>query len=151
MIFSGNSREFPGPNPTRQIDHFWHFFCNFQTPWVQLFYVLDFVAFWCIFSGVFSVIDDGRQASISYYNKWVAEVQKTVAAENLLVFNVKEGWPPLCHFLGLPEPLLPFPRTNDSNTKKAQYTKRKIKAYLTIVGVPILIGYLVFHCCRLFQ
>ena len=109
------------------------------------FYMLDFVAFWCIFSGVFSVIDDGKQASISYYNKWVAEVQKTVPAENLLVFNVKEGWPPLCHFLGLPQPLLPFPRTNDSNTKNAQYTKRKIKAYLTIVVAPILIGCLVFY------
>ena len=107
--------------------------------------MLDFVAFWCIFSGVFSVIDDGKQASISYYNKWVAEVQKTVPAENLLVFNVKEGWPPLCHFLGLPQPLLPFPRTNDSNTKNAQYTKRKIKAYLTIVVAPILIGCLVFY------
>ena len=43
----------------------------------------------------------------------VEEVKKTVPAEKLLVFNVKEGYGPLCKFLELPEPAEPFPRVNE--------------------------------------
>jgi hypothetical protein len=35
-----------------------------------------------------------------------------VSADRLLVWNVKEGWPPLCKALGVPIPDEPFPRTN---------------------------------------
>jgi hypothetical protein len=40
-------------------------------------------------------------------------VKKTIPAEQLLVFAVKDGWEPLCTFLGEPIPDEPFPRTND--------------------------------------
>lgn len=40
-------------------------------------------------------------------------VRATIPAEQLLVFQVKEGWKPLCDFLGLPVPDGAFPRTND--------------------------------------
>lgn len=40
-------------------------------------------------------------------------VKATVPAERLLVYQVKEGWEPLCAFLGVPVPDEPFPRTND--------------------------------------
>ena len=36
-----------------------------------------------------------------------------VPAEKLLVFEVREGWGPLCEFLGVEEPAKPFPRLND--------------------------------------
>lgn len=42
-----------------------------------------------------------------------------VPAENLLIYNVKDGWEPLCEFLGKTVPLdgkgdaVPFPRGND--------------------------------------
>jgi hypothetical protein len=42
------------------------------------------------------------------------EVIGTVPPERLLVFNVEEGWDPLCEFLEVPVPFQPFPRTNDS-------------------------------------
>ena len=35
-------------------------------------------------------------------------------ADRLLVWQVKEGWGPLCHFLGLPEPEEAFPNVNDT-------------------------------------
>ena len=53
---------------------------------------------------------------VQYYEDWVAHVKRTVPAENLLVFNVKQGWDPLCAFLGKPVPDEPFPRVNDSGT-----------------------------------
>lgn len=40
-------------------------------------------------------------------------VKATIPAGQLLVFEVKEGWAPLCAFLGVPAPDEPFPRTND--------------------------------------
>ena len=39
-------------------------------------------------------------------------VKAAVPASRLLVYQVKDGWGPLCQFLGVPEPAEPFPRTN---------------------------------------
>ena len=39
-------------------------------------------------------------------------VKAAVPASRLLVYQVKDGWGPLCQFLGVPEPADPFPRTN---------------------------------------
>lgn len=40
-------------------------------------------------------------------------VKAAIPASRLLVYQVKEGWEPLCAFLGAPVPDEPFPRTND--------------------------------------
>jgi hypothetical protein len=40
-------------------------------------------------------------------------VKAAIPAERLLLFQVKEGWDPLCEFLGVPVPEEPFPRRND--------------------------------------
>ena len=40
-------------------------------------------------------------------------VKSTIPDDRLLVFEVKDGWAPLCEFLGVPVPDEPFPRTND--------------------------------------
>ena len=42
-------------------------------------------------------------------------VKATIPASQLLVYQVKEGWGPLCDFLGVAAPDGPFPRTNDRN------------------------------------
>ena len=44
------------------------------------------------------------------HNKAVREI---IPEEQLLVFQVKEGWEPLCKFLNVPVPDEPFPRTNN--------------------------------------
>ena len=40
-------------------------------------------------------------------------VKAAIPPDRLLVYQVKEGWEPLCTFLGVPVPNEPFPRTND--------------------------------------
>ena len=40
-------------------------------------------------------------------------VTAAIPARQLLVYQVKDGWEPLCAFLGVPVPSEPFPRTND--------------------------------------
>jgi hypothetical protein len=39
-------------------------------------------------------------------------VRSAIPADRLLVYQVRDGWEPLCAFLGLPVPDEPFPRTN---------------------------------------
>lgn len=40
-------------------------------------------------------------------------VKMAIPAKQLLIYEVKSGWEPLCAFLGVPVPASPFPRTND--------------------------------------
>lgn len=40
-------------------------------------------------------------------------VKAAIPARNLLVYEVKQGWEPLCSFLGKPVPTEAFPKTND--------------------------------------
>jgi len=53
---------------------------------------------------------DGLMNAFTAHNE---AVKATIPAERLLVFQVKQGWAPLCRFLDVPAPDEPFPRTND--------------------------------------
>jgi hypothetical protein len=53
---------------------------------------------------------DGLKRAFIAHNE---AVKATIPASQLLVFEVKQGWEPLCAFLGLPVPDEAFPRTND--------------------------------------
>jgi hypothetical protein len=44
------------------------------------------------------------------------DVERTVPADRLLVWDVGEGWEPLCSFLGVEVPSEPLPRANDRET-----------------------------------
>jgi len=52
---------------------------------------------------------DGLVAAFTAHNDAVRE---TIPASRLLVFEVKDGWEPLCAFLDVPVPDEEFPRTN---------------------------------------
>jgi hypothetical protein len=40
--------------------------------------------------------------------------------ERLLVFELGDGWEPLCRFLGKPVPEIPFPQTNTTEEFRAK-------------------------------
>lgn len=46
------------------------------------------------------------------FNSHNDAVKEAIPADRLLVFEVKEGWLPLCDFLNVPVPDTDFPRTN---------------------------------------
>ncbi|KAK8122887.1 hypothetical protein PG984_011557 [Apiospora sp. TS-2023a] len=50
---------------------------------------------------------------IEVHNDWVKSI---VPPKQLLVMDIKEGWAPLCKFLGKPIPDEPFPQVNDAET-----------------------------------
>jgi Sulfotransferase domain len=61
----------------------------------------------------------GRMSERDYatrvFREHIAEVQSEVPPERLLTFDLREGWGPLCDFLGVEKPGIPFPRTNSSS------------------------------------
>ena len=59
------------------------------------------------------------------YRHHNARVQAVIPSEKLLIYNVKEGWKPLCEFLGCDVPSTQFPRANvgHSDTKKTMAKK----------------------------
>lgn len=60
------------------------------------------------FGGVF----DNRERALAAYRRRTEEVRAAIPPERLLVFDVAEGWEPLCRFLGKPAPSIPFPHVN---------------------------------------
>jgi hypothetical protein len=64
--------------------------------------------------------------ALAVLQRHVEEVKKYVSPDRLLVYDVKEGWKPLCHFLGVPVPAdKPFPRLND--TKEFQQIIKRVQ------------------------
>ncbi len=55
---------------------------------------------------------DDRRSVIAAYERHIAEVRACIPESRLLVFNVMEGWQPLCGFLRVPIPDTPFPHLN---------------------------------------
>lgn len=56
---------------------------------------------------------DDREAMTAHFHAHSAAVTAGIPADRLLVFDVKQGWEPLCAFLGVPVPDEPFPRVNE--------------------------------------
>ncbi|MEC9344462.1 MAG: sulfotransferase [Pseudomonadota bacterium] len=53
-----------------------------------------------------------RESAIAAYRANNRLVREKVPEDRLLVFNVAEGWEPLCRFLGVAVPATPFPHHN---------------------------------------
>ena len=51
---------------------------------------------------------------ISAFKRHNAEVRRRIAPARLLVYQVADGWDPLCRFLGVPVPATPMPKTNST-------------------------------------
>ena len=54
------------------------------------------------------------------------------------MFQVKEGWGPLCKFLGVSTPSVPFPHVNDTSQIEESRKKLLYSSWLVIVLLPIL-------------
>jgi len=67
--------------------------------------------------------DDGHVLSV--YRAHNAEVRRTIPRERLLVYDVAEGWGPLCRFLGKAIPDTPIPRVNSTDEFIARGRARK--------------------------
>lgn len=74
-----------------------------------------------IIDRVFGGRIDDRDHVLDVFERHIAEVKTAIPPERLLVFDAREGWEPLCAFLGVPVPDEPFP---ESNERAAWHRKR---------------------------
>jgi hypothetical protein len=71
---------------------------------------------------------DDREHAIGFFHRHVADVKANVPADRLLVFDVRQGWEPLCEFLDVPVPQdQPFPRLNDREAFRARLESGDLK------------------------
>ena len=71
-----------------------------------------------IFAGNFEGKFDDKVFMEKVFNKHISDVKAYVPAEKLLVWDVAEGWEPLCKFLGVPVPNEPLPHENKKENFK---------------------------------
>ena len=96
-----------------------------------------------IWDGVFRGRFEDKTYAIEVFHRHNEEVKRAVPPERLLVYEVKEGWGPLCAFLGVPVPEgEPFPHLNDaeefrSRIRRMSRTVRTV-AY-TVLGLAVLL------------
>jgi Sulfotransferase domain len=92
-----------------------------------------------VWQGTFDGRFEDREYAIAVFERWNEEVRRSVPQDKLLVYEVKQGWGPLCEFLGVEEPDEPFPRLND-----AAEMRRRIRLLKTVsFAVPAMLVALV--------
>jgi hypothetical protein len=64
---------------------------------------------------------EDRAVAVDFFNRHNEQVRRDVPADRLLVYEVSQGWGPLCEFLGVPVPEgKPFPHLNDAAEFRAR-------------------------------
>jgi hypothetical protein len=89
-----------------------------------------------LWDGLFDGRFEDRSFAIEMFHRHNAEVRRRVPPERLLVYDVKEGWAPLCDFLGVEVPDEPFPHLNDSREMR----RRLLGLVAASAAVPVLAG-----------
>ena len=79
-----------------------------------------------IWNGTFEGRFDDKQFALDVYERHNEDVKSKVPADKLLVYEIKQGWEPLCEFLDVPVPDSPMPHLNDATSFRA------------MVGLPAL-------------
>jgi hypothetical protein len=100
-----------------------------------------------LWQGVFGGRFEDRDHAVAVYRRHTAEVVAGLDPERLLVFEVADGWEPLCRFLGVPVPDEPFPHVND-----AAWMRRRIAAVrYTTRALPVAVAGAALLGSRLFS
>jgi len=64
-----------------------------------------------------------KEFAKKFWEDHLATVKATVPEDKLLVYDVRDGWGPLCKFLGVEEPAEPLPHLNKKENFKAMLPK----------------------------
>lgn len=100
----------------------------------QRFARADFMVKTIVWTDLFRDRTDEPEFTKEIFRTHNQTVQEVIPADRLLVYQVKEGWQPLCDFLGVPVPDEPFPHVNDSRS-----FKRRVKIVRAVAAMPYLL------------
>lgn len=91
-----------------------------------------------IWDGLFDGRFQDRNYAIHIFNQATENVQQHVPPEKLLIFQVKEGWEPLCAFLNVPIPDVPFPHVNDRATMQRHMKRVRATATAGLLAAALV-------------
>jgi len=91
-----------------------------------------------IWQGTFDGRFEDKDQAIEVFERHNEGVRQRVPGDRLLVYEIKDGWEPLCEFLGVEVPDEPFPRTNDT----AQMRRRLRGVKAISIAVPVTLTFL---------
>ncbi|EFC81040.1 sulfotransferase family protein [Parafrankia sp. EUN1f] len=89
-----------------------------------------------VWDGVFKGRFADRDHALRIFAEHSEAVRREIPADRLLVFDVAEGWGPLCDFLGVPVPAEEFPRLNDRTAYAEKHRARLAAAMAQAGGRP---------------
>merc|ERR1711971_1314741 len=98
------------------------------------------------YAGVLTAMLQGKREAVEVFNSHVAEVKGFVPPDRLLVFDVKDGWPPLCAFLDKPIPDAPFPNVSDAAMMLLTFNIIRIVCWLVVFVLPVGLAVLLPGC-----
>ena len=91
-----------------------------------------------VWEQVFANRFEDKAYALEVFHRHNEEVKRYVKPDRLLVFDVKEGWEPLCRFLNVPVPKdKPFPRLNDTPEFQSRIKRAQIVSSV-ILGAGVL-------------
>ncbi len=91
-----------------------------------------------LLGNVFHGTPRDRERCIEVFDRHNGEVQATVPADRLLVFQVQDGWEPLCKFLGREVPDVPFPHLNEGKKTLEELARQRLWGpYLRIARIAV--------------
>lgn len=93
-----------------------------------------------------------RDNARTYYRAHYARIRAAAPKERLLEHKLGDGWEPLCEFLGVPVPDVPFPRVNERQEgeervrilifegakRNLRNASRKALPYLVVLAIALL-------------
>jgi len=89
-----------------------------------------------------------KENTIKSYNEWSEQVKRDIPEEKLLVFDPSMGWEPLCKFLDVPVPDVPFPFSNTRNEMKRRECCILVVGICQLIFFPLLILQWLCFCCQ---
>ncbi|WP_427168969.1 sulfotransferase family protein (plasmid) [Streptomyces sp. C1-1] len=76
-----------------------------------------------VWDGLFGGRFADKDHAIDVYHRHNEDVVRALGADNVLVYDVQQGWEPLCAFLGVDVPREAFPRTNDTASMRQRIAR----------------------------
>jgi len=91
-----------------------------------------------IWEGTFDNRFEDKAYAIEVFERHNEEVKRRVPPDKLLAYEVKEGWGPLCEFLGVEAPDKPFPRLNDTAEMRRRLRAMRALSYALPAALALL-------------
>ena len=92
-----------------------------------------------VWIGEFSGRFEDKEFAVDVFNKHIELVSTVFPEERLLIHSAKDGWQPLCDFLGVPVPDGSYPWVNESISFKRNLRIIKAVKWIPLVLVIILL------------